>query len=147
MKMEERKLTDEQVLKALEICGNDGNCRDCPYRINNIECCSSLEKDSLAIINSLQVENKRLSDKAIALEVETNNQQAEIERLKNETTYLQRVADAFKGDYKNAKADGAREIWDDCIDKIMRGCGDDKGFWVVEILIETFKKYGVEVDL
>lgn len=79
--MEEKKLTDEQVLKALQICVDEGSCSDCPYRINNIECCGSIEKDSLAIINSLQAENKRLSDKAIALEVETNNQQAEIERL------------------------------------------------------------------
>jgi hypothetical protein len=40
----------------------------------------------------------------------------------------------------------AQEIWDDCIDKIMRGCGDDKEFWVVKILIETFKKYDVGFD-
>lgn len=41
----------------------------------------------------------------------------------------------------------AQNIWDDCIDKIMRGCGDDKEFWVIEILIETFKKYGVGFEV
>ena len=44
--------------------------------------------------------------------------------------------------YRNQN-ETAQEIWDDCIDKIMRGCGDDKEFWVMKILIETFKKYRV----
>ena len=44
------------------------------------------------------------------------------------------------------QSETAQEIWDDCIDKIMRGCGDDKEFWVMKILIETFKKYGVGFD-
>lgn len=126
--MEEKKLTDEQVLKALEICGNDGNCRDCPYRINNIECCSLLEKDSLAIINSLQVENKRLSDKAIALEVETNNQKAEIERL------------------KNAKADGVRELLQELIEMEIKLDPLRSGIRY-KALIGYAEENGVEVDL
>ena len=47
---------------------------------------------------------------------------------------------------KKVRKETANEIWDDCINKIMRGCGDDKEFWVIEILIDTFKKYGVEVE-
>ena len=41
----------------------------------------------------------------------------------------------------------AKKIWEDCIDEIMRGCGDDKEFWVMKILIETFKKYGVGFEV
>ena len=48
----------------------------------------------------------------------------------------------FRKGYCHQK-ETAQDIWDDCIDKIMRGCGDDKEFWVIEILVETFKKYGV----
>ena len=49
--------------------------------------------------------------------------------------------------YQQAVKDTAKEIWEDCIDEIMRGCGDDKEFWVMKILIETFKKYGVGVEV
>ena len=56
------------------------------------------ERKVVNYVRSLQVENKRLSDKAIALEVETNNQQAEIEWL------------------KNAKADGVRQILQELIE-------------------------------
>ena len=50
---------------------------------------------------------------------------------------------AYKNGYEQGVKDTAKDIWYDCIDKIMRGCGDDKEFWVMEILMETFKKYGV----
>lgn len=48
---------------------------------------------------------------------------------------------------QQAVKDTAKEIWEDCIDEIMRGCGDDKEFWVMKILIETFKKYGVGFEV
>lgn len=97
-------------------------------------------------VRSLQVENKRLSDKAIALEVETNNQQAEIEWLKNETTYVQRVADAFKGDYKNAKADGVRELLQELIEMEIKLDPLRSGIRY-KALIGYAEENGVEVDL
>ena len=97
-------------------------------------------------VRSLQVENKRLSDKAIALEVETNNQQAEIEWLKKEKTYLQVVADAFKGDYKNAKADGVRELLQELIEMEIKLDPLRSGIRY-KALIGYAEENGVEVDL
>ena len=48
---------------------------------------------------------------------------------------------------KQERKQTAKEIWEDCIDEIMRGCGDDKEFWVMKILIETFKKYSVGFEV
>lgn len=79
-------------------------------------------------VRSLQVENKRLSDKAIALEVETNNQQAEIEWL------------------KNAKADGVRQILQELIEMEIKLDPLRSGIRY-KALIGYAEENGVEVDL
>ena len=91
----EKMLTDEEIVKALEACGGGKGCEVCPYFEKGIDCIRRSEKDTLDLIH---------------------RQNAEIERLKNEITYLQGVADAFKGDYKNAKADGVRELLQELIE-------------------------------
>lgn len=108
--MEERKLTDEEwfekvFVKTVELmetfCKNRKELSkdiDIVGLTDNEEESVKGERKVVNYVRSLQAENKRLSDKAIALEVETNNQQAEIERL------------------KNAKADGVRELLQELIE-------------------------------
>ena len=55
---------------------------------------------------------------------------------------IKRAKTIYNAGYRHQN-ETAQEIWDDCIDRIMRGCGDDKEFWVIEVLVKTFKKYGV----
>ena len=87
-----------------------------------------VERKVVNYVRSLQVENKRLSDKAIALEVETNNQQAEIERL------------------KNAKADGVRQILQELIEMEIKLDPLRSGIRY-KALIGYAEENGVEVDL
>lgn len=95
-KTEEKKLTDEELVKALECCVKN-DCEKCPYLIKGFDCVISKqeENDVLELIHRLQSENERLSliagmiDKGVAVEIvnmqETiDKQKAEIERLTEE---------------------------------------------------------------
>jgi predicted RNase H-like nuclease (RuvC/YqgF family) len=75
---EEKKLTDEEIVKALECCVEVGRCGECPYHINKIDCVpyQRIEKDSLDLIHRLQSENAK--------------QKAEIERLTKEKSFATR---------------------------------------------------------
>ena len=68
------KLTDSEIVKALECCQReyDKNCKECFYNKYSITGCSGeMLKDALDLINRLQAENERLNivhhciDKAI----------------------------------------------------------------------------------
>ena len=110
--MEEKILTDEQVLNTLERLSKQ--TKKCFPKYGNIY------EDALDLIHRLQENYLKLKEKYVKVldlnEKVITEQKAEIERLENERTYLQMVADAFKGDYKNAKADGVRELLQELIE-------------------------------
>ena len=69
--MEEKKLTDEEIVKALECCAmisvnpnTRGECTECPYFQKAIDCFSGKrsEMDTLDLIHRLQDENEWLKD-------------------------------------------------------------------------------------
>ena len=56
------KLTDNEIVKALECCKNDGIiCFECPYKKPN-GCMEKLSADVLDLINRLQAEIERLKE-------------------------------------------------------------------------------------
>ena len=58
--MEEKKLTDEEILKALKNCKKN-NCIDCPYLIDEHNCnANTLLSNILDLIRRLQSENESL---------------------------------------------------------------------------------------
>ena len=60
--MENNKLTDSEIVKALGCC-NKNDCRTCPYGKYNVTgwcCMPKARKDALDLINRLQAENERL---------------------------------------------------------------------------------------
>lgn len=61
--MEEKILTDEEIVKALELCVKN-DCEKCPYLIKGFDCVISkqAENDSLDLIHRLQDENKLLKE-------------------------------------------------------------------------------------
>lgn len=147
---EEKKPTDEEIAKAIlqQIEYNAG----IPY-INEWQQVKTIKfTDILDFINRLQKTIKYKTDCYNELCNMNNDMACEISEQKDKIERLKiNLANEKKWgkiQAKKTEKETAREIWDDCIDKIMRGCGDDKEFWVVEILSETFKKYevGFEVD-
>ena len=61
----EKKLTDEEVVKALECCINDKCSEECPYRGKRYDCVYQHrhEKDLLDLINRQKAEIERLTKK------------------------------------------------------------------------------------
>ena len=59
--MPDKKLTDNEIIKALECCVLAKHIcpHDCPM-LKNKECLESLRKNALDLINRLQAENERL---------------------------------------------------------------------------------------
>ena len=88
--MEEKKLTDEEIVMALECCTKPGRCTQCPYFIKGIDCVNKQrhEKDILDFIHSLQNENATLKTE-LRKECEeheefTKKAKEELERLTEE---------------------------------------------------------------
>lgn len=59
-------MTDEQIVKALKICGNNENCCKCPYYRSpseiRIDCNDRLTLDALDLIKRQQAEIKELQE-------------------------------------------------------------------------------------
>lgn len=64
--MEEKKLTDEEIVKALEHCSHNRSCEYCYHNNENgsgeIVCRSRLMLKTLDLIHRLQFENERLTE-------------------------------------------------------------------------------------
>ena len=173
----EKKLTDEEIVKAIDKCfAMPMKCEDgCPYfnKYGRNFCVEDkrfyhdvkdlIQRQKAEIQNLTKRINDGISacmeccekkdDKIADLKEERENMEREILVLEEDNRRLKGYIDFKTANVmcdkckEKAVKDTAREIWCDCIDKIMRGCGDDKEFWVIEILIKTFKKYGVGFDV
>ena len=121
--MNEKKLTDEDVVKALECCSKSWDCNNCKRNKENNNrfiCSENLMKDCLDLIHRLQGENERLTEKNESLEernrilkkyksmwaeLDTKNAeiQKQVEKLKEENEYLDMVAKQALTDYQNTQ--------------------------------------------
>lgn len=62
--MTNKKLTDEEVIKALECCNAKGQCKQCPCWLGRGKCIAqSMLRGSLDLINRQQAEIERLKAK------------------------------------------------------------------------------------
>ena len=86
-------MTDEQIVKALERCGNIGLCRDCPYYHFNskrgLGCHNNLMLDALDLIKRQQAEIeelKKVGNKidSLGLVATLIDQRERLARAKNE---------------------------------------------------------------
>lgn len=170
--MEEKKLTDEEWFEAYsKKCKDyeDGYCEQlgCGGTADvDVEKEIEFDRRLISYVHRLQDENKRLSKKAVALEVETNNQKAEIERLtgvvnrlemadkcgrrmrtvdQKKIAELQKQVDELKDERENMQAekDTAKYILGLILAKEF-----EKGDYLTDYeLKELFKeRYGVEVE-
>ena len=142
--MPDKKLTDKEIVKALEICSTyKASCKNCPafVKVDRSNCKKVLigAKD---LINRLQAENERVRAKC-----ETRTQEklelgriytqklktanAEIERLKEENTILSQNADtAFQDGLNKAqelyaeqiKSEIKAEAYKECVEKAKENC-------------------------
>lgn len=71
-------MTDNEIVKALEICSGGGNCRDCPYDQTGCE----FEKDALDLIKRQKAEIERLKEAYAVYEETTGLKWAKTEAIK-----------------------------------------------------------------
>jgi hypothetical protein len=59
-------MTDNEIIKALEICGNSFGCNECPYydkgNFQGSKCSYNNAKDAVDLINRQKAEIERLSE-------------------------------------------------------------------------------------
>lgn len=93
------KLTDKDIIKALECCNVETDCKRCPlYKEHSANCIDIACKNALDLINrqqleieNLKVENQSLRTAANSLKMHYEEAQAQIERLEKETKDKERA--------------------------------------------------------
>lgn len=129
--IDEPKMTDEEIIKALPMVAYGGHfCNKCKYKYEKGECRCGLKgcritRNALDLINRLQAKNKELDDKLVIHKgtidwqaKEINRQKAEIERLRKEhrLNLLTQLPIARK-----IKAEAIKEFAHLLIDKAKKG--------------------------
>ena len=104
--MTDKKLTDNEVVKALECCVESKHI--CPHTcpmLKNKECLESLRKNALDLINRLQAENERLKERIIEVQrcdkelIETLNKIHEEKEKTFKAEAYKEFAERLKGNY------------------------------------------------
>lgn len=99
--MTDKKLTDSEIVKALECCSEENKCKQCPYyNKGNFKCLNyKFFKDLLDLINRLQAKvefykknRDKYQDDVMYLSKQCDELQAENETLKGENIALNRRA-------------------------------------------------------
>ena len=155
--MQEVKLTDEEIVKALEICYNDVHCSvDCPYfNLNGRNFCQDKElyKDLKRIVlehSEQKEEIERLTEEKDKYQEKWQTaymNELNFQKQVDEFVKIARVSDTKKlvdSIKQQAVKDTAKEILDKCIaiDKSTGG----KGFVCIEAIAELAKGKGAEVE-
>ena len=86
----EKRLTDNEIIKALKCCCKNNNCEGCPldYLTCSSQCVSELAIKSLDLINRLQSQNKDLAETVHNIQVKKDALFDKCEELKKEVVRL-----------------------------------------------------------
>lgn len=136
-------MTDNEIIKALELCINNDilekNCDICPYRQKCAMCMDDLMKDTLALINRQQAEIERLRKDNGIVDILYQEEQAQNEDLK---TKIERLKKGWKADVietQNIKAEAIKELIAKLeIDHTFEIQRDD-GYWEKVVRLESIK--------
>ena len=135
--MNEKKLTDEDVVKALECCSKSWDCNNCKRNKENNNrfiCSENLLKDCLDLIHRLQAENEQLKDEKEEIRLfNLSIQNGEVD-MRIESEMAKSFYNSIIQIFEQAVKDTAKEI----LDEVSKHYG---GAWLVEL----YKKYSVEV--
>ena len=114
------KLTDTEIVKALECCGDEMHfCSVCPYYLQDKEndCCrEDLCKDSLDLINRQKAEIERLQAEVTAINNDYDNLMVEKDEL----------FDIAEVEFEEIKAEAYKECVEKAIDEFEQWVGADK---------------------
>lgn len=112
--MSERKYTDEEIVKALECCNDNGGCDNCPFDGAVYEdeppCVDKLHEAICDLINRQKAEIEKLHEvnadlnESLRLAAEANKD------MKIELDAMRGAAKSLKIHYENARAEAIKEF-------------------------------------
>ena len=114
-------MTDTNIIHALQCCGVETNCRNCPlYKERSAKCICTVLRNALDLITrqqaeneNLKVENQSLRTAANSLKMHYEKAQSEIDSLKIFRGYAEKRANDYKtmrDKYLNAKSEAVKEF-------------------------------------
>ena len=129
-------MTDEQIIKAFEICMGNGLCKECPYS-KEIACIRRREKDAVDLmkrqradgrvmrdeISKLQTKIESLEDVARSRGIEISELTYDLELLKQEKSVVK--AEAIKEFAERLKKKKAQIYFDDGSQRVIYLCEID----------------------
>ena len=125
--MPDKKLTDTEIIKALECCIKD-DCEKCP--LGEIEDCITMT-DTLDLINRLQAENENLTKACENQQKISMDRYFEIERLKTENKhYAELEQGCYVTGYKNIKSEAYKEF----AERLKKKTGYEESIEVADII-------------
>lgn len=99
-----KKLTDEEIIEALEFCVKARCSKDCSYKnIGNANCIKNIMKDSLDLINRQKAEIEKLKE-------ENKNYQELLTHEKGANIALRVMYDKVSKNIKTAKSEAYKEF-------------------------------------
>jgi hypothetical protein len=105
----DKKLTDSEIVKALECCFLNRNCKGCSVS-GKPKCLKTACLGAIDLINRLQAENNELQLKIKNYNAENEKLKAESERLKNDLAISKKETKRYMTGYKTAKAEAYKEF-------------------------------------
>lgn len=161
--MKEKKLTDEEIIKAFECCVKNqcGGCCPAWTLETDIECQDYISELALDLIHRLQNENERLNDMKFTqehcdlykesewLKAELKKELSEHEEFtKKAKAEIERLTEEFrvhkKAMVKQVVKDTAKEIYTQVLEWLP--VGEDYSVFIHNIEQWLKEKYGVEVE-
>ena len=106
--MPDKKLTDNEIVKALECCRDiDIKCETCQLWTDS-ECTKVLHQATIDLINRLQTKNKELDEKLVIYKGTIDWQVKEINRLQAENSNLTSDLTSLQNDLTSLQAENER---------------------------------------
>lgn len=109
-------MTDKEIIKALECCGNYCYCKECVYK--GLECNVLLNRDSLDLINRQKAEIEKLEDRIFALN-DTNKLLIDSQEIYWKSK-VKEFAELLKKDWWDNRYDSPDIDFDCFIDDLVR---------------------------
>lgn len=110
--MMERKFTDDEIVKALDMCNYNADCDNCPC----VGECWNVNKYAIDLINRQKAENSNLTFDLTSLQNDLTYVKAEIERLegalKAEEQHNELTMEMAQKALQNAKTEAIKEFAD-----------------------------------
>lgn len=124
----ENKITDEEIIKALECCTiKEMDCKNCPNKNQGTGCIYETMKPALDLINRQKASNKKLVNQLMSLKFELQNQEESLDIISEQNETIEQLKNdlARMGTHSLILIQNARlEAYKELAEELKRHCSD-----------------------